>query len=187
MRAILCVMAGALLTLAAVPGPAAAGIVDFAVGAHGGIHVPIDKGGSVGTVLGVKLRMLPPIPLVAVEASYGRVGQEDAEKMWGGGDVTLDLDGDAFDVFGVDLLIGGVGGGAGFKWYGIVGANFVEFSDGDSSEGYRTGGQAGVALAIVPPKLDLSVEARATVALFGWGADPDPALAMVTVGVYYFF
>lgn len=178
---------GAFAVVIAAFGPAHAGLIDLAIGVHGGIHMPIDADGPTGTVLGVKLRVLPPIPMIGVEGYYNRIGQEDAEEMWAQGDVTLSLDGDSFDVFGVDVLIGGVRGIPGFKWYGIVGVNFTEFADWESEEGYRTGGEIGVGLEIVPPAIGFGFEARGTLVALSWGDEPEPKFATVTVGVNYYF
>jgi hypothetical protein len=168
-------------------GSAGAGIVDLAVGVHGGIHVPIDEDGPTGTVLGVKLRVLTPIPMIGFEGYYNRIGQEDAADMWAQGDLDLNLDGDSFGVFGADVLIGGVRGIPGFKWYGIVGINFTEFADWESNEEFRAGGQIGVGLEIVPPMFGFGFEARGTLVALNWGDDPEPKFATVTVGVNYYF
>lgn len=164
-----------------------AGLVDLALGVHAGISAPIDEEGPTGTVLGVRLRVLPPIPVIGIEGYYSRIGQEDAEEMWAQGDVGLSLDGDSFDVYGVDVLIGGVRGVPGFKWYGIVGVNLTEFAEGESGDTHRIGGEVGVGLELVPPGIGLSIEARGTLVALSWGDDPEPKFAAVTVGVNYYF
>jgi hypothetical protein len=176
-----------LAVLAVLAAPATAGLVDLAVGVSGGIHAPIDEDGPTGTVLGVKLRVLTPVPMIGVEGYYNRIGQEDAEKMWAQGDLHLSLDGDSFDVLGVDVLIGGVRGIPGFKWYGIVGVNFTKFADWNADESYRTGGEIGLGLEIVPPVLGFGFEARGTLVALNWGDAPEPKYATVTVGVNYYF
>ena len=187
MRRLGVLLLGAVL-LSIVPAErAGAGLVDLAVGVYGGIHAPIDEDGPTGTVLGVKLRVLPPIPMIGVEGYYSRIGQEDAEEMWAQGDVGINLDGDSFDIYGVDVLIGGVRGVPGFKWYGIVGVNFTEFAEGESGEGYRTGGEIGVGLELVPPAIGLGIEARGTLVALSWGGDPEPKFATITVGINYYF
>jgi hypothetical protein len=165
---------------------ASGGIVDVAVGVYGGAYFPTEGDASAGTVLGAKLRVLPPIPMLGVDAYYQRIVQKDAVDVWNEGDVGVGLEGEGLDVFGADLLIGGVRGMPGFKWYGIAGVNFVEFSDAGSKE-YRMGGQAGIGLEVVPPFIGLSVEGRATVVVLGLGQDPDPKMATVSVGVNYYF
>ncbi len=187
MRAFVCLLIGGALALGGAVDPAHAGLVDLAIGVHGGIHVPIDADGQTGTVLGVKLRVLPPIPMIGFEGYYNRIGQEDAEEMWAQGDVNLSLDGASFNVFGVNALIGGVRGIPGFKWYGIVGINFTEFAEGESGEGYRTGGEIGVGLEVLPPVIGLGFEARGTLVALSWGAEPEPKFATVTIGVNYYF
>jgi len=176
-----------LVVLAAHAGPAEAGLIELAVGVHGGIDMPIDADGPNGTVLGVKLRVLTPLPMIGVEGYYNRIGQGDAEEVWAQGDLGLALDGDSFDVFGVDALIGGVRGIPGFKWYGIVGVNFTQFADWESNEEYRTGGEIGVGLEVVPPMFGFGFEARGTLVALNWGGDPEPKFATVTVGVNYYF
>jgi hypothetical protein len=180
-------IAALALVIVALASPAVAGIIDLAIGVHGGIHVPFEEDGSTGTVLGVKLRVLPPIPMIGVEGYYNRIGQADAEEMWAQGDVNLSLDGDSFDVYGVDVLIGGVRGIPGFKWYAIVGANFTEFDEGEGDQGYRTGGQVGIGLEITPPAIGFGFEGRATLVALSWGSEPEPKFATVTVGVNYYF
>ncbi len=176
---------GVLLT--AMAAPAAAGIVGLGVGVYGGVNFPLEGGGDAGSVIGAKIRVLPPIPMVGVEAYYSRIGQEDADDVWGDGGVSIDFDGEGFDVFGADLLIGSVRGVAGFKWYGIAGVNFVEFSDGDSGSEFRMGGELGLGVELAPPVIGLSVEARATAMILGWGDTPDPKMSTVTVGLNYYF
>jgi hypothetical protein len=176
--------AAAMLVL--LSGQAWGGLVDVAVGVYAGGNVPIDESGDPGTVLGAKLRILPPIPMIGAEAYYQRVGRKDLEDVWNEGDVSIDWSGDGFDVYGADVLIGGVRGMPGFKWYGIAGVNFVEFSDDGSGE-RRMGGEAGVGLEIVPPSIGLSVEGRAMVSFLGWGEKPNPQMATLTVGVNYYF
>lgn len=178
--AVACVLVAVLST------PAAGGVVDVAVGVCGGAHYPMDSGGSAGTLLGAKLRVLPPLPMLGAEVYYQRFFSDEASDVWNDGDVSLDLEDGAFDVFGADVLIGSVKGVPGFKWYGIVGVNFVEFSQGDSSE-RRMGGQAGLGLEVVPPIIGLAVEGRATVAVFGLGEEPDPKVATLSLGVNYYF
>ena len=165
---------------------AGAGIFEVAVGVYGGASFPMEGDAGAGTVLGAKLRVLPPIPMVGAEAYYQRVGQEDADDVWNDGDVSVDFSGDGFDVFGADILIGGVRGVPGFKWYGIAGVNFVEFSEDGSGE-RRMGGELGVGLEIVPPAIGLSIEGRAMVAFIGLGEEPDPKVATVTLGLNYYF
>ena len=165
---------------------AGAGIFEVAVGVYGGASFPMEGDAGAGTVLGAKLRVLPPIPMVGAEAYYQRMGQEDADDVWNDGDVSVDFNGDSFDVFGADVLIGGVQGVPGFKWYGIAGVNFVEFS-GDGSGERRMGGELGVGLEIVPPAIGLSVEGRAMVAFIGLGDEPAPKVATVTLGLNYYF
>ena len=61
---------------------AGAGIFEVAVGVYGGASFPMEGDAGAGTVLGAKLRVLPPIPMVGAEAYYQRVGQEDADDVW---------------------------------------------------------------------------------------------------------
>jgi hypothetical protein len=186
MRRVSLVAVAATLVAAVLAGPASAGIADVAVGIYGGGNWPLEGDAEAGAVFGAKLRVLPPLPMVGAEVYYQRVGQSDAEDVWNDGDVSIDFSGDGFTMFGADLLVGSVRGLPGFKWYGIAGVNFVEFSDDGSGE-YRMGGELGMGLEIVPPVLGLSIEGRATIAYLGLGDEPDPKLATVTVGVNYYF
>ena len=186
MRNRLAVGAAACAIVVGLAATASGGIVDVAVGVYGGAYIPMEGDGTTGTVLGAKLRVLAPIPMIGVDAYYQRIMQKEAADVWNEGDVSVSLDGDGLDVFGADLLIGGVRGVPGFKWYGIAGVNFVEFSEGGSAE-YRMGGQVGVGLEVVPPIIGLSVEGRAAIVVLGLGDDPDPKMATVSVGVNYYF
>ena len=132
-----------LFAFAATPAPA--GIVDFAVGAYGGMNVPLGDEASTGTVFGAKVRAVPPIPMFGFEAWYARFGYEDpGEIVAQGGELSLALDGDGFNMWGVDVLIGSVHGMLGIKWYGIVGVNSAKFEEfgADGTES-RFGGELG--------------------------------------------
>jgi hypothetical protein len=173
-----------VLSLAGVP--ARAGLIDLAVGVYGGVNAPAEAGSSAGSIVGAKVRLLPPVPMVGAEAYYARFGTDNAASVWKGDGVRLDFDGEGFDVWGADLLIGGVRGLPGFKWYGIAGVNFVKFSKDGGSE-RRPGGELGLGLEIVPPALGLSLEGRGTLMFVGLGDEPSPKIATLTVGVNYYF
>lgn len=187
MKTIGLVVSMSLVVIAACAGPAAAGLIELAVGVHGGIHMPIDADGPNGSVIGAKVRVLTPIPMIGFEGYYNRIGQEKAEEVWAQGDLGLALDDGGFDVFGADVLIGGVRGIPGFKWYGIVGVNFTEFADWDADEELRAGGEIGVGLEVVPPAFGFGFEARGTLVALNWGDDPEVKYATATVGVNYYF
>lgn len=178
---------GLMILLAA---PAMAGLVDFAIGAYGGLHVPLQGDASTGTVIGAKLRVLPPIPMVGFEAWYAHFGTEDPGDL-DEGDLALALDADGFDLWGIDALIGGVSGAPGFKWYGIVGINsaeleeFTELGDGETIR--KLGGEVGVGLEIAPPIVGLGIEARGTLLFPDLSGDFDESLFVATVGLNYYF
>ncbi|MBD3347967.1 MAG: outer membrane beta-barrel protein [Candidatus Eisenbacteria bacterium] len=172
--------------VAAGAAPAQAAAVDFVVGLYGGASFPLEGDADTGSVLGAKLRVLTPIPMLAAEAYYQRIGQEDVEDVWNEGDVAIDLEGDALEVAGADILVGSLRGTPLLRWYGIAGVNFVEF-DLPGSDEYRMGGELGVGLEIVPPAIGLSVEARGMISFIGVGDEPDPKVATLTVGLNYDF
>lgn len=168
--------------------PAYAGVVDFAVGAYGGMDLPLEDGASAGTVLGAKVRVLPPIPMIGFDAWYAHFGYEDPRDVYAQGDISLALDGDGFELWGLDVLIGGVRGVPGFKWYGIVGVNAAEFEEfGKDETERRVGGQVGLGLEIVPPVLGIGIEGRGTVMFPDLSGDFDEKLLTVTVGANYYF
>ena len=182
LAATVCVVASVLFAWSTV---AAGGLVDVAVGGYGGINVPFDPDGSPGSVIGAKLRILPAIPLVGAEVYWSRIGVGDRENAWGDGGVSIDFDGDGFSVFGADVLVDGVGGLPGFRWYGIAGVNFVDFA-GDGG-GFEMGGGLGVGVEFVPPVVGFSVEVRGTLMMLGWAQETSPKLGAVTVGMNYRF
>jgi hypothetical protein len=162
--------------------------VDFGVGVYGGMNVPLEDAGSTGTVVGGKLRVLPPLPMIGVEAWYTHFGYEDPGEIHAQGDWALAVEGDGFDLFGVDVLIGSVRGVPGFKWYGIVGVNAVQFEEfGKDKEERKIGGEFGLGLEIVPPALGLGIEARGTVMMLGWSEGTDDKISTLTIGVNYYF
>ncbi|MFH1865885.1 MAG: hypothetical protein ABIK85_08380 [Candidatus Eisenbacteria bacterium] len=168
--------------------PAMAGLVDFAVGAYGGMNLPLQDDASPGTVLGGKVRVLPPIPMVGFEVWYAHFTYEDPGEVLAQGDLSLALDGEGFDLWGVDALIGGVGGGPGFKWYGIVGVNAAEFEEFGKGETTRKlGGELGLGLEVSPPLIGLGFEARGMLLFPDLSGDFDETLFVATIGVNYYF
>ena len=172
---------------------AAGGLVDIGVGVYGGAYSCLQTEDRVsedaqtgGSVVGAKLRVLPPIPMIGADVYYKRILNDDAEDVWNDGDVSVDFDGDGFDVFGVDLLIGGVGGAPGFKWYGLAGVNFVEFSGSGLSE-RRVGWDAGLGLEVMLPVVGLSAEVCGVVSVFDAGDHSGTKVAAATAGVNYYF
>jgi hypothetical protein len=188
MRRSIRVLAAALAMLVLMTAPALAGIVDFAIGAYGGMNLPLEDDASAGTVIGAKLRVLPPIPFVGFEAWYAHFGYEDPGDVTAQGDLSLALDGDGFNLWGVDALVGGVRGTPGFKWYGIVGVNAAEFEEFGKDETERKlGGEVGFGLEITPPVVGLGFEGRGTVMFPDISGDFEEKLLTVTVGVNYYF
>ena len=178
----------ALVLLVFIACPAMAGLVDFAIGAYGGMNLPLQDDASAGTVLGAKVRVLPPIPMVGFEAWYAHFTYEDPGDVLAQGDLSLALDGEGFNLWGVDALIGGVGGAPGFKWYGVVGVNAAEFEEFGKDETTRKlGGQLGLGLEISPPIVGLGIEARGTVLFPDLSGDFDESLFVATVGLNYYF
>lgn len=186
MRAWLITAAIACAAIAGHSATASAGVFDVAVGIYGGAYLPQDGDASSGTVIGAKLRVLPPIPMIGADVYYQRFLYGEPQDILSDPEADVAFEGDGLDVFGADVLIGGVRGTPGFKWYGIAGVNFAEFSGSGSSE-YRMGGQVGLGLEIVPPIPGLAVEGRATVVVLGYGDDPDPKMTTASVGVNYYF
>jgi len=176
----------ALLTLMALP--SAAALVDLAVGAYGGINTSMEDEGSTGSILGAKVRVLPPVPMIGVEAWYAKFGYEEPENVLEEGDLSLVLDGDGFTLWGIDALIGAVGGGPGMKWYGVVGVNATEFEEfGKDEKTRKLGGEVGVAMEMSPPAIGLGVELRGTVMFPDISGDFEEKLFTATVGVNYYF
>lgn len=168
--------------------PAFAGVVGLAVGAYGGMSLPLEEGATAGTVVGAKLRVLPPVPMVGVEAWYGHFGYEDPGDVHSTGDYSLAVDGDGFNLFGLDVLIGSVRGVPGFKWYGIVGVTSAEFEEFGTDESERKlGGEVGVGLEITPPAIGLGIEGRGTVMFMDLSGDSDDKMMTLTVGLNYYF
>jgi hypothetical protein len=176
-----------LLILLAVSPTARAGILGLGIGVYGGVNAPLlDEDTSAGSVIGVKLRVAPPIPMIGFEAYYERIGQESAEDVWKQGDVGLAFNGDGFNVFGADVLIGSVRNPAGLKMYGIAGVNLVDVSE-DGSEEMKLGGELGAGIEFEPPILGLGVEVRAMVMVMAWEAGPDWRVGTLTAGLNYYF
>jgi hypothetical protein len=186
MRVAWVVLSAAVLVSVVSP-QSSAGIVDVAVGVYGGVSFPVEDGASAGTAIGAKVRVLPPIPMIGVEAYYTRIGQGDARDAFAEGDLNVAFDGDTYDIVGVDVLVGAVRVVPGFRWYGVAGVNFVGFEETGSDEETKIGGELGVGLEVDPPILPLGIEVRATVAVLNWEEGTDRKLATVTAGLNYYF
>ncbi len=188
MRHSIQVLTTALVLLAFVATPALAGPVEFAVGAYGGMNLSLEHDASAGTVIGAKVRVVPPIPMVGFEAWYAHFGYENPGEMVAQDELSLALDGEGFNMWGIDALIGTVRGVAGFKWYGIVGVNSAEFDEFGKNETKRKlGGELGFGLEITPPALSLGIEGRGTVIFPDLSGDFTEKLLTVTVGLNYHF
>ncbi|MEA3409713.1 MAG: hypothetical protein U9Q95_05125 [Candidatus Eisenbacteria bacterium] len=189
MRQSVQVLTAALVLLAFIATPALAGLVDVAVGAYGGMNVSLEDDASAGSVIGAKVRVVPPIPMFGFEAWYARFGYEDPGTIVAqGGELSLALDGDGFNMWGVDVLIGSVHGMLGIKWYGIVGINSAKFEEfgADGTES-RFGGELGAGAEVSLPFVDLGVEGRGTVLFPDLSGDFSEKLLAVTVGLNYHF
>jgi len=177
----------ALIVLAVVPAAAGGGLVDIGVGLSAGAAVPMGDDAGTGSIVGLRLRLTPGIPVVAGEVSYSRVFQDDLETAWSSGDVGLSVDDGAFGVTSVDVLFGNVGGVGGLKWYGIAGANAVGYEIGDDESEIRWGGEFGAGVEFDVPALGVSLEARGTVMILAWEESNDRRLATLTGGAWYTF
>ncbi len=162
-----------------------ADLLTIGVGVYGGMSMPIEMDTEMGSIVGARVKVLPAIPLVGIEAYYASVNQKSPRDLWDEQDLDIVFDGDTYSTFGANLLIGGLSG-PGVRTFGIAGINFVEFDDHGTEE-LKYGGELGVGVEIVPPFIDLGIEGRASVMLLGWDEGPDRKLSTVTVGVNYYF
>lgn len=176
-----------LLILVASPADVAASIVKVSVGLSAGAALPMEDDAGTGSIVGLRLRLTPGIPIVAAEVAHARVFQDDLETAWSSGDIGLSVDDGAFGVTSIDVLLGNVGGVAGLKWYGIVGANAVDYELGDDESEIRWGGEFGAGVEFEVPALGVSVEGRGTVMVLAWEEGTDRRLATLTAGVWYTF
>jgi len=182
-----------VLLLTLVSPAARAGVFGLGIGVYGGVNAPLlEEDVSAGSVIGAKVRFLPPVPMVGLEAYYARLGQESAEEVWTQGDIGLAFDGDGFDVFGADILVGSVRNPSGLKVYGIAGVNFVEVSEIGGAErgiagGRSLGGELGAGIEFEPPILGLSIEVSAKVMILAWEEGSDWRVGTLTAGLNYFF
>lgn len=180
---ILAICAAALCALSI---PAAAGPVDLGIGVYGGINYPVlEDGASGGAAYGAKLRVLTPLPMLAGEVYYTRMGQTDIEDIWED-DISVALEGDGFNVYGADVLFGNLRGAPGLKLFSVAGVNFVNF-EGDGSDELKMGGEIGAGIEFAPPIVGLSVEVRGMLMVLAWSEGADKKLATVTAGVNYYF
>lgn len=176
----------AVLLVAAVALPAAAGPLGLSIGAYGGVNLaPVDDP-EAGALLGAKVRLTPPLGFLAVEAYYSRISREDAEEVWNQGDVDVVLNGDGFDLYGADVLLGNPGGPGPFRWFLVAGLNVKELSDlGD--ERLTPGADLGTAIELAMPVTGLSLEARAALVWLDWSEPEDLEFLSLTAGLNYTF
>ena len=178
-------LAMSLLLLLSEAATARLDLVSVGVGVYGGMSMPIEIDGEMGSIVGARMKVLPAIPLIGVEAYYASINQKSPRDLWDEQDLDIVFGGDTYTTFGANLLIGGLSG-PGLRTFGIAGVNFVEFEDHGVTE-LKYGGELGVGVEIVPPFIDLGIEGRASVMLLGWEEGPDRKLTTVTVGVNYYF
>jgi hypothetical protein len=187
-KARVAIVAVTLAVLAAtIPGPAAAGPLGLSIGAYGGVNFsPIDNP-DAGALLGAKVRLTPPLGFLAVEAYYSRISNEDAEDAWNHGDVDVVMNGDGFDLYGADVLLGSPGGPGPLRWFLVAGINVKELSDLDGEGTFRPGADVGTGVELAIPVTGLSVEARAALVWLDWSAPGDLEFLSVTAGLNYSF
>jgi hypothetical protein len=174
----------ALVVLAAtVAGPAAAGPLGLSIGAYGGANLALIDNPDAGALLGAKLRLTPPGGVLAVEAYYSRVSREDAEDVWDQGDVDVALNGDGFDLYGADVLLGSPGGPGPLRWFLLAGINVKELSDLGGAEDLRPGAEAGAGLEFAVPATGLSLEVRGALVWLDWSEPDDLEFLSVTAGI----
>ncbi|MBD3368542.1 MAG: outer membrane beta-barrel protein [Candidatus Eisenbacteria bacterium] len=169
------------------PSGTSAGVVDVGVGLSAGAALPLEDDAGTGAIIGLRLRLTPGVPVIAGEVSYSRVFQDDLETAWSSGDIGLSVDDGAFGVASVDVLLGNVGGVGGLKWYGILGANAVDYELGDDESEIRWGGEFGAGVEFAVPALGVSIEGRGTVMILAWEESTDRRLSTLTGGVWYTF
>jgi hypothetical protein len=174
-----------LVTLIALP--SSAGLIGLAVGAYGGMNTSLKEDGSNGSVLGAKVRVLTPIPIIGVEGWYARFGYDGPGEAVAAGDFSLAADGDGFNLWGIDALVGAVGN-PGLRFYGVVGVNAAEFEEfGKDERTRKLGGELGAAMEFTPPVLGLGVEVRGSVMFPDISGDYDENFLTATVGLNYYF
>ena len=174
----------ALILLAMTAGPSSAGLVDVGIGVYGGLNRPVEDDASSGSMFGAKVRVVPPIPMVGFEGYYTRMNTKDPDEFWN--DVTdIDIEDGDFDVAGLSVLIGNVGGIGGLKLFGVVGVNYVQFAKDGSDSEWKQGGDLGVGAEFELPIVGLAAEVRGTYVILGWGEDR--SLWTASAGVNFFF
>jgi hypothetical protein len=184
MRASVSVAAAVLILVVTVAGPSTAGLIDIGIGVYGGLNRPIEDDASSGSMFGAKVRVVPPIPMVGFEGYYTRMNTKDPEGFWNDAS-DIDIEDGDFDVAGLSVLIGNVGGIGGLKFFGVAGVNFVQFAaDGSDSE-WKSGGDLGAGAEFELPLVGLAAEVRGTYVILGWGKDR--SLWTASAGVNYYF
>lgn len=182
------VAAAALAVLmATIPGPAVAGPLGLTVGAYGGVNLaPLDDPDACA-LIGAKIRLTPPGGVIAVEAYYSRISRANAEDVWNQGDVDVVLNGDGFDLYGADLLLGNPGGPGPLRWFLVAGVNVKELSDLNADGDLRPGAEVGAGIELAMPATGLSVEARAALVWLDWSEPEDLEFLTLTAGLNYSF
>lgn len=180
------VAAVAVLT-AVFAGPAAAGLLGLSVGVYGGANLaPIDDP-DAGTLIGAKVRLTPPLGFLAVEAGYSRISREDAEDVWNRGDVDVVLNGDGFDLYSADVLLGSPGGPGPVRWFLVAGVNVKELSDLNDEGALQPGADVGTGIEFALPATGFSVETRAALVWLDWSNPDGLKFLSVTAGLDYSF
>ncbi|HHI02848.1 MAG TPA: hypothetical protein ENL22_04955 [candidate division Zixibacteria bacterium] len=151
------------------------------IGAFGGMNMPIlqeDQGN--GTVFGIKAKLkIIPIILLEPNLTFGKWGEPDPIE-----GVVLGS-GSKISSYGIDAILGGSPGMAGFKPYFLVGAGIYTVKNDDT--GYdksKLGYSAGLGISIgVGPKMDIDISGKAIFAPQDGGAKK---AIFITGGLTYY-
>jgi hypothetical protein len=138
-------------------------------------------------LVGAKVRLTPAGGLLALEVFYARVSRADAGEVWNEGDLGVVLDGDGFDLYGADVLLGNPGGPGPMHFFLAGGVNVKELSELEADGELRMGAQAGAGLEFGAPMTGLSAEVRGAVVWLDWSEPGDLEFISVTAGLNYSF
>jgi hypothetical protein len=164
-------------------------LTDLAFGIYGGLNAPIvQEDAKAGTGFGARVKFAPT-PLLGVAAFFESRSYGDPERTIFEGqpiEQTVTSDGGKVTVFGIEGLIGSVGGGPGPHFYWMIGLGNYKWTRDGYEDLSKVGFHVGPGLEIGFP-VGIGVEAKAKFEVVPTGGGGSRKNGLLFVGANYHF
>jgi hypothetical protein len=157
-------------------------VMDISAGIYGGINAPVlQQDTKTGTGFGFKAKVAP-IPFVAGALFYEARKFGNPQQTIGG--LTFPGTGGKINVFGLEALVGGIGGGLGPHFYAMAGISSYKWKRANKPDFSKTGYNFGTGLEIVLP-VGIGIEGQAKFEIVPSGGGGSRKNGLVFVGLNY--